>query len=67
MSRDDGMDEHGIQWLYGCPLAGLGLGIVGPIITMLPNFPICPDHKSDPQHDSQGPDDGSKTILTILI
>jgi hypothetical protein len=39
MSRDDGMDEHGIEWLYGCPLAGFaGLKIVGPIITMLPNF-----------------------------
>jgi hypothetical protein len=39
MSRDDGMDEHGIEWLHGCPLAGFaGLGIVGPIITTLPNF-----------------------------
>jgi hypothetical protein len=27
MSRDDGMDEHGLERLYGCPLAGLGLGI----------------------------------------
>jgi hypothetical protein len=28
MSRDDGMDEHGIEWLYDeCPLAGFaGLG-----------------------------------------
>jgi hypothetical protein len=38
MSRDDGMDEHGIERLYGCPLAGFGLGIVGPIIITLPNF-----------------------------
>jgi hypothetical protein len=65
MSRDDGMDEHGIERLYnGCLYqAGFGLEIVGPIITM-PNFLICPDNKSDPQHDSHshGPDDGSKTI-----
>jgi hypothetical protein len=26
MSRDDGMDEHGVEWLYGCPMAGFGLG-----------------------------------------
>jgi hypothetical protein len=26
MSRDDGMDEHGNDWLYGCHLAGFGLG-----------------------------------------
>jgi hypothetical protein len=27
MSRDDGMDEQGIERLYGCPLAGFaGLG-----------------------------------------
>jgi hypothetical protein len=23
MSRDDGMDEHGIDWLYGCHLVGI--------------------------------------------
>jgi hypothetical protein len=22
MSRDDGMDEHGMDWLYGCHLVG---------------------------------------------
>jgi hypothetical protein len=26
MSRDDGTDEHGIDWLYGCDLVGLLLG-----------------------------------------
>jgi hypothetical protein len=25
ISRDDGMDEHGIDWLYGCCLVGLWL------------------------------------------
>jgi hypothetical protein len=62
MSRDDGMDEHGIQWLYGCPYqAGFaGLGRVGLIIKL--QISSCPDHKSDPQHDSHGPDDGTKTI-----
>jgi hypothetical protein len=25
MSRDDGMDEHGIDWLCGCVLAGVWL------------------------------------------
>jgi hypothetical protein len=25
MSRDDGMDEHGIDWLLGCHLVGFGL------------------------------------------
>jgi hypothetical protein len=25
MSRDDGMDEHGIDWLLGCNLVGFGL------------------------------------------
>jgi hypothetical protein len=25
MSRDDGMDEHGIDWMYGCHLVGLWL------------------------------------------
>jgi hypothetical protein len=24
-SRDDGMDEHGIDWLYGCHLVGFWL------------------------------------------
>jgi hypothetical protein len=25
MSRDDGMDENGIDWLYGCRLKGFWL------------------------------------------
>jgi hypothetical protein len=25
MSRDDGMDEHGSDWLYGCRLIGFWL------------------------------------------
>jgi hypothetical protein len=25
MARDDGMDEHGIDWLLGCHLVGFGL------------------------------------------
>jgi hypothetical protein len=25
MARDDGMDEHGIDWLYGCHLTGCWL------------------------------------------
>jgi hypothetical protein len=25
MSRDDGMDDHGIDWLYGCHLVGFWL------------------------------------------
>jgi hypothetical protein len=25
MSRDDGMDEHGIDWIYGCHLVGFWL------------------------------------------
>jgi hypothetical protein len=26
MSRDDGMDEQGIDWLYGCNLVGFWIG-----------------------------------------
>jgi hypothetical protein len=26
MSRDDGMDEHGIDWIYGCDLVGFWHG-----------------------------------------
>jgi hypothetical protein len=62
MSRDDGMDEQGIEWLYdGCPhRAGLGLG-------SWPNnhaakFPQALTTNLTLQHDSHGPDDGSKTI-----
>jgi hypothetical protein len=25
MSRDDGMDEHGMDWIYGCHLVGFWL------------------------------------------
>jgi hypothetical protein len=25
MSRDDGMDEHGSDWIYGCRLIGFWL------------------------------------------
>jgi hypothetical protein len=41
MSRDDGMDEHGDDLVYGCHLAGFGLG------SCQINCP-GPDHKSDP-------------------
>jgi predicted SAM-dependent methyltransferase len=27
MPRDDGMDEHGIDWLYGCHQVGFWLGL----------------------------------------
>jgi hypothetical protein len=27
MSRDDGMDDDGIDWLYGCHLVGFGLEV----------------------------------------
>jgi hypothetical protein len=27
MPRDDGMDEHGIDWLYGCHRVGFWLGL----------------------------------------
>jgi hypothetical protein len=27
MARDDGMDEHGIDWLYGCHLVGFWLKV----------------------------------------
>ena len=26
MSRDDGMDEHGMDWIYGCHLVGFCWG-----------------------------------------
>jgi hypothetical protein len=44
MSRDGGMDEHGIDWLNGCHQVGFWIG-------KLSNhrwLSSRPDHKSDP-------------------
>jgi hypothetical protein len=60
VSRDDGMDEHGIAWLYGCHRVGFLLG------KLLSNH--CYDFHQVlttnlTQHDVlHGPDDSSKTI-----
>jgi hypothetical protein len=60
MSKDDGMDELGNRCLYGCHLVGSWLGsCMGKwqLILVKPRL-----QKSDPQHDSNLPDDHLKTI-----
>jgi hypothetical protein len=57
MSRDDGMDEHGIDWFYGYDRVGFWLG-------KLSNH-SCFHHALTTnltQHDVHGPDDSTKTI-----
>jgi hypothetical protein len=58
MSRDDGMDEHGIDWLCGCHLVGFWLRSWANHRWFLSN----PHHTSDQACDSHGPDDYPKTI-----
>jgi hypothetical protein len=45
ISRDDGMDENGIDWLYGCTLIGFWLKSWANHISW---FLLHPDHKPDP-------------------
>jgi hypothetical protein len=58
ISRDDGMDENGIDWLYGCCLIGFWLK-VGQITSA--DFCYTPTTNLT-QYDSHGPDDQPKTI-----
>jgi hypothetical protein len=44
MPRDDGMDEHGIDWLYRCHQVGFWLRSRENLSLFLSQ----PDHKSDP-------------------
>jgi hypothetical protein len=59
MSKDDGTDEHGIDWLCGCHLVGFWLGsYIGQITA-----DFCQAPTTNPtQHDSHRPDDHPKTI-----
>jgi hypothetical protein len=46
ISRDDGMDEHGIDWLNGCHLIGFWLTEAGQISVDFCHTPTT-NHKSD--------------------
>jgi hypothetical protein len=57
MSRDDGMDKNGIDWLCGCHHVGFWLG------SWANGRWFCPALTTNPtQHDSHRPDDHTKTF-----
>jgi hypothetical protein len=58
MSKDDGTDEHGIDWLCGCHLVGFWLGSY----RANHNWFCHVLTTNLTQHDSHGPDDHPKTI-----